>query len=45
MGALTLGNIRVSFNAATTDEDLKLFVRNLSNVVSELRDQAGVTSL
>jgi len=45
MGALTQGNIRVSFNAATTDEDLRLFVRNLSNVVSELRDQAGVTSL
>lgn len=45
MGALTQGNIRVSFNAATSDEDLKLFVQNLSNVVSELRNQAGVASL
>jgi len=45
MGALTQGNIRVSFNAATSDEDLKLFVQDLSNVLSELRNRAGVTSL
>jgi len=45
MGALTQGNIRVSFNAATSDEALELFVQNLSNVVGELRNQAGVTSL
>jgi cysteine desulfurase len=45
MGALTQGNIRVSFNAEASDEDLELFVRNLSIVVRELRNKAGVTSL
>ena len=45
MGALTSGNIRVSVNPATTDEEVSQFLAALPGVVAELRAELGASGL
>lgn len=42
MGALTHGNVRVSLNDATTDDDVDRLLAVLPGIVADLRREAGV---
>lgn len=42
MGALTHGNVRVSLDQTTTDEEVDRFLRVLPRIIASLRAEAGV---
>jgi cysteine desulfurase len=45
MGALTSGNLRISFGRSSTEHDVERLLTVLPAAVRRLRDEAGVTDL
>jgi cysteine desulfurase len=45
MGVLSHGNVRVSLHRETTEADVDRFLAVLPDLVTRLREEAGVTGL